>query len=82
MHKNAKNNLSLTKPTGLGFCNEHALILYVYLNSDDDGQDGSVLTVRLTLKIDNNKTIFDRLLTAPVLRELLQRLSVDREAGV
>lgn len=31
-----------------GFCHEHALILYVYLPSED-GSDESVLTVRLTL---------------------------------
>jgi hypothetical protein len=31
----------------LGFADEHALILYVYLSNYDDGVDDSVLTVRL-----------------------------------
>ena len=34
--------------TGVGFANEHALILYVYLANYDDGEDGSVLTVGLS----------------------------------
>ena len=29
----------------LGFVDDHALILYVYLSNDDDGGDESVLTV-------------------------------------
>lgn len=29
----------------VGFCHEHALILYVYLGSEEDGVDDSVLTV-------------------------------------
>lgn len=29
----------------LGFCDEHALILYVYLPSDEEGREDSVLTV-------------------------------------
>lgn len=29
----------------LGFCDDHALILYVYLENDESGADDSVLTV-------------------------------------
>lgn len=29
----------------VGFCHEHALILYVYIPKDEDGGDESVLTV-------------------------------------
>ena len=29
----------------VGFCHEHALILYVYISNDEDGGDESVLTV-------------------------------------
>ena len=31
----------------IGFCHEHALILYVYLPSEDDETEESVLTVSL-----------------------------------
>jgi len=31
--------------TSVGFVDEHALILYVYLSNYDDGADESVLTV-------------------------------------
>ena len=33
---------------GIGFCHEHALILYVYLPNDDHDAEDSVLTVRLS----------------------------------
>lgn len=29
----------------VGFCHEHALILYVYISDEEDGGDESVLTV-------------------------------------
>ena len=38
--------------TILGFVNDHALILYVYLNDYDDGADESVLTVGLPVPIN------------------------------
>ena len=41
-----KNSLTLVFFLALGFCHDHALILYVYLPNDDTGADESVLTVR------------------------------------
>lgn len=38
--------INIVRVQRLGFCNDHALILYVYINNEDDGEDESVLTVR------------------------------------
>lgn len=43
-----RGNEVLMQACPLGFCHEHALILYVYLTNDEDGGDESVLTVGLT----------------------------------
>jgi hypothetical protein len=37
---------------GIGFCHEHALILYVYLPGADDGGEESVLTVSICTQIE------------------------------
>ena len=37
---------------GIGFCHEHALILYVYLPGADDGGEESVLTVSICAQIE------------------------------
>ena len=34
----------------LGFCHDHALILYVYLPNDDDNAEESVLTVNIPIQ--------------------------------
>ena len=37
----------------IGFCHEHALILYVTMNNGIDESDGSVLTVCIPLPIQS-----------------------------
>ena len=55
--------------TSVGFVDEHALILYVYLSNYDDGADESVLTV--------SPQSFNRglLIFPPVLHLLFQYMS-------
>jgi hypothetical protein len=55
--------------TSLGFCHEHALILYVYL-PDDNGEDDSVLTVRFL----HPSKYFKLANWLQVLRQFLQRM--------
>lgn len=57
-----------------GFCHEHALILYVYLESDDGSED-SVLTVRLCLTSTSGIIM---LTPRVVLCQLLQLLATNR----
>jgi HUS1 checkpoint protein len=60
-----------TSLISIGFADEHALILYVYLSNYDDGADESVLTVSTLLCIYRN------LLMLPlVLHFLVQHMSM------
>jgi hypothetical protein len=54
----------------VGFADEHALILYVYLSNYDDGADESVLTVSPPQSFNRNLLIFP-----PVLHLLFQHMS-------
>jgi hypothetical protein len=54
----------------LGFADEHALILYVYLSNYDDGTDESVLTVCMS----HQQGQFNVLTKASVLHIILQHM--------